>query len=174
LPDDELKQEQSAGVEGLEDCKARIAELEGMVAEKDAELGGRESCLTEAEARIAEMEQSIADRDCELVTLKQAIARSDEELSSVNNSLAEAVASYRTLVVQSNPHIPDELVAVDSVEAINQSLGKARELVSRVKQGMEAEAAGTRIPAGAPLRTPPDLSALSPREKIQYAIGGNR
>jgi len=38
---------------------------------------------------------------------------------------------------------------------------------------MEEEVSKARIPAGAPQRVPPDLSALSPREKIQYAIGGS-
>ena len=49
---------------------------------------------------------------------------------------------------------------------------KAKALVSRVKQGVEAEVSLAKVPAGAPERTLPDLSALSPREKIQYAIGG--
>jgi len=30
------------------------------------------------------------------------------------------------------------------------------------------------VPAGAPGRRASDLSALSPREKIQYAIGGKK
>ena len=44
-------------------------------------------------------------------------------------------------------------------------------LVTKVKQGLEIEISLARVPAGAPERTLPDLSALSPREKIQYAIG---
>ena len=59
-------------------------------------------------------------------------------------------------------------------EAINRSIENANTLVGRVRQGLEEEASRVRIPAGAPQRTPPDLSALSPREKIQYAIGGKR
>ena len=59
-----------------------------------------------------------------------------------------------------------------TVDAVNESLGSARALVDRVKQGIEAEAFMTKVPAGAPQRAPLDLSVLSPREKIQYAIGG--
>ena len=95
-------------------------------------------------------------------------------LASVRDSLAQAVSSYRALVVQANPDVLDELISGDSIEAINQSVEHAQGFISRVKQGLEAEAARTRVPVGAPQRTPPDLSALSPREKIRYAIGGKR
>ena len=173
MPDDELNQDSPEGEE-LEGFKARVAELEGLVAEKDEELRARDTRLSETEARITELERIIADRDGELATLQQTITKSDEALTSVKNSLTQAVSSYRAMVVEANPDIPDELVTGDSVEVINQSLENARALVSRVKQGLEVEASKTRVPAGAPQRTPPDLSALSPREKIQHAIGGKR
>ena len=44
---------------------------------------------------------------------------------------------------------------------------------STVKQEIGAENSLLRVPAGTPARTPPDLSALSPREKIKYAIEGS-
>lgn len=174
MPEDELNQDYSPEGEGLEALKARIAELEGLVAEKEAEISAKDIRLSEAEARIAELEQMVAERDSELAALKQATAELDEALADAKNALAQAVASYRALVVEANPDIPDELITGDSIAAINQSLENARALISRVKQVLEAEAARTRVPTGAPQRTPPDLSALSPREKIQYAIGGKR
>jgi len=76
-------------------------------------------------------------------------------------------------VVQANPGVLAELITGDTVEEVNESLKNAQVLVDRVRQEMEAEASKTRIPAGAPQRAPLDLSALSPREKIQYAIGGS-
>ena len=76
----------------------------------------------------------------------------------------------------STVNLPDleELITGDTVEAINQSLENAGTLISKVRQGLEEEASRVRVPAGAPQRAPLDLSALSPREKIQYAIGGKR
>ncbi len=174
MPEDELNQNYSPEGGELEDFKARIAELEGLVTEKDEELKAKDTRLSESKARITELEQMVADRDSELVTLKQAMAESEEVLAGVKNALAQAVSSYRALVVQANPDIPDELIVGDSIEAIDQSLENARSLVSRVKQGLEEEASKTRVPIGAPQRTLLDLSALSPREKIQYAIGGKR
>ena len=159
MPEEELNH----SPEG-EALKVRMAELEGLVATKDEALKARDARLSQAEARITELEQGMAERDSEL-------AKSAETLSTLKNSLAQAVASYRAQVVKANPDILPELITGDSLEAIDQSLASARALIFRVKQGLEAEVAKSRVPAGAPQRTMPDLSVLSPREKIQYAIG---
>ena len=138
---------------GEELGESRLTELEGLLAQKDEEL-------TQANARIGELEQAVAESDGKLITL--------------SDSLAEAAASYRALVVESHPEVLEELITGDSVEAINESLREAQTLVSRVRQGLEAEITLAKVPAGAPERTSPDLSTLSPREKIQYALGGKQ
>jgi len=134
-------------------------ELGGLRAEKKALAGELESRNT----KITELEAVVAEKDERLGAL-------DDSLSQLNDSLSRAVSNYKTLVVKSNPGILEELVTGDTVEAINQSLENANVLIGKVRQGLEEEASRIRIPAGAPQRTPPDLSALSPREKIQYAI----
>jgi len=130
--------------------------------------------LESKSADIAELEQTVVSKDSEIAILKQAVAESDKKLAELSESLAQAVASYRAMVTEANPEVPDELLTGDTIDAINESLGNARALIDRVKQGIEAEASRTKIPAGAPQRVPLDLSVLSPREKIQYAIGGKR
>ncbi|MBA7664668.1 hypothetical protein ES703_72729 [subsurface metagenome] len=100
------------------------------------------------------------------------MAEADDSLNKLGESFKQAVASYKALVVQSNPDVPEELVTGDSIEAITDSLTSAKELVSKIRKDMEAEISLARVPAGAPERTAPDLSGLSPREKIQYAVGG--
>jgi len=152
-------------VEESGQSKDRVAELEGLVAQKDEELA-------KANARIIKLEQTVTSLDSEVTGLKQALAESEEKLTTISHSLAEAVASYKELVAQSNPEVLEELITGDTIEAINESLENAKTLVSRVRQGLEAEITAGKVPAGAPIRTPPDLSALSPREKINYAIGG--
>jgi hypothetical protein len=86
----------------------------------------------------------------------------------------EAVASYKNRVLELNPEIAGELIAGETIEAVNDSLEKAISLVGRVKKSVEKEIANIKVPAGAPGRRAADLSALSPREKIQYAIGGKK
>ena len=154
--EDELGQSETSG--------ERVAELENLIAQKDQELASRDT-------RISELEQAAASLESEIATLKQAVVESDDSLNKLNESLKQAVASYKTLVIQSNPDVPEELITGDSIEAITGSLASARELVTKIRKGMEAEVSLARVPIGAPERTAPDLSALSPREKIQYAIG---
>lgn len=149
-PEQELTGEES---EQSEAYRARVAELEGLVAEKD-------EALSEAGARIAELERAVAE--------------SSDKLDEVKASLEQAISSYKALIVQSNLDVPEELMAGDSIEAINDSLASARELIGKVRSGIEAEISSAKVPAGAPQRAPVDLSALSPREKIQYGIGGKR
>ena len=155
---DQAENQNPPEVEESGQGKDRVAELEGLVAQKDKELAKANACLIELEQEVA--------------TLKQAMAESEEKLTAISHSLTEAVDGYRILVIQSNPEVPEELITGDTIEAINESLEKAKTLVTRVRQGLETEIASAKVPAGAPIRTPPDLSALSPREKINYAIGG--
>jgi len=154
LADNKLNQNQEPEGEKPEQSEAlRIAELEDLVTQKEEEIA-------KAMARISELEQAVAE--------------AEEKLAATSNSLAEAVASYKTMLIQTNPEVLEELISGGTIESINDSLEKAKTLIGRVRQGLEAEISTAKIPAGAPQRTPPDLSALSPREKIQYAIGGNR
>ena len=95
----------------------------------------------------------------------------EKRLTAVNDSLSKAVTSYKGAVVRANPEVIEELITGDSIASIDESLSQAKELVSKVRRGVQSEISLAKVPAGAPERTRPDLSALSPREKIQYAMG---
>ncbi len=143
-------------------------ELDGLRKEK-------ESLLSELEARgtaIRRLEQAIADKDGELTSLKQTMAESDRRIAELNDALAVAVSSYKERVIEQSPAMLAELVTGSTIEEVNESVENARSLMARVRQEMETEASSTRVPIGAPQRAPVDLSSLSPREKIQYAVGG--
>jgi uncharacterized coiled-coil protein SlyX len=127
--------------------------------------------LKSRDARIIRLEQALAGKDSEIVALKQSLAEAQSHLGEIGQALSQAVAAYKELVVQANPGVLAELITGDTVDEVNESLKNAQALVNRVRQEVEAEASKTRIPAGAPQRAALDLSALSPREKIQYAIG---
>lgn len=96
----------------------------------------------------------------------------DEEISRLKQSLGQTLDAYRDSLIRLNPELPAEMVCGDTLEAVNESLSRARALVSKVKQGLEAEKAAGRVPAGAPARSEADYSNLSSREKIQIGIGG--
>lgn len=136
------------------------------------ELG--EGKLTEIEGLLAQKDEELAKANDRIAELEQAVVESEAKLTTTSDSLAEAVAGYRALVVESHPEVLEELINGDTVGSINESLSKAKALVGKVRQGLEAEITLARVPAGAPERSSPDLSALSPREKIQYALGGKQ
>ena len=178
---DEVDQEENSleyqpsdtGPSDVEESQGDVESLAGglepgdLLVEKDEELA-------RGNVRIADLEQAVSDRDDEIDSLKQSAADLEDKLSATSDSLAEAVASYKTVIVQANPDVIEELISGDTVESIDESLEKAKSLIGKVRQGLETEISLARVPAGAPERRSPDLSALSPREKIQYAIGGRR
>jgi hypothetical protein len=110
-------------------------------------------------------DDALAQATKRITELKQALTGS-------NAALTEAVNGYRALILQANPGMPEELVGGDTIVAINESLAKAKSLTGRLRQTVEKEIARSRVPIGAPGRQTADLSALSPREKINYGIGG--
>ena len=166
--DEELNQKEHKVplVEELERLEAKVFELEEVVALKERELASRDN-------HVSRLEQAVATSDGEIASLKQSLDESADNLNRLNDSLSQAVSSYKTQVVQANPEVPEELLTGDTISSIDDSLAKAKTLVGKVRQGLEAEILTTKVPAGAPTRTAPDFSGLSPREKIKYAIGGS-
>ena len=143
--------------------------------DETVEESGQEQNPEEAEksesARISELEELLAQKDGEITGLKQAGLEMEKKFNKLNDSLAEAIASYKGAVIRANPELIEGLISGESIESINDSLARAKELVSKVRHGVEKEISQARVPAGAPERRPADFSILSPREKIQQAIG---
>ncbi len=168
-PAEELPEPESGGESPPEaeeqDTGEETAGQESPAAREGEELAGMST-------RLAELEQALQAKDEEIAALKQVETELGERLETLNRSLAEAVASYKSMLVQANPDVIGELISGESIVSIDESLEKAKALVSKVRQGVEEEISLAKVPVGAPERTSPDLSALSPQEKIRYAIGG--
>ena len=143
-------------------------ENKGTTQENDSGTG------TQPEQKETGFAQIIAGKDTEIAALRKSETELKEKLATADKSLREAVAGYKSRVLQMNPGITEELINGDTIEALNTSLEKAINLVGRVKKSVEKEISNIKVPAGAPGRRASDLSALSPREKIQYAIGGQK
>ena len=158
-------------IQALQDeLKVAGEELDSLKAEKKTLV----SELETQNARITELEAANSEKDSEIATLKQTVVDDNQKFEALNENLSQAVTAYKTLVVKANPGVIEELITGNTITEVNQSLENAKTLISKVRGGVEQEIASGRVPAGAPQRTPLDLSALSPREKIQYAIGGKR
>lgn len=182
-----------------EEIKALQAELEGIKAElvttktdldtTKAELQGAKDIFVEKETAFTELEQSVAAKDAEIVTLKQTVSTgeadkatlaltikaetqsfSERRINDLTDSYTEAVSAYKAVVASANPAVPVQLITGDTIEAVDASLESAVALVTQVRLAVEADIAAGKVPAGAPPRTAPDLSTLSAREKIAYAV----
>ena len=161
-------------------------ELEGVKENLATAAVENESLARDVEAKAATilvLEQSVAEKDGEIAALKQSVENSnrradesEEKFTSLNGSLETTIKAYRDVLLAANQNIPEELITGTTIDELNASVEKAATLVSQVRESIEAELAAGRVPAGAPPRTPPDLSALSPREKIEYAVkeGGKK
>lgn len=122
---------------------------------------------------IRNLEQVLTLRDNEIADLKSALNKIKSESEGLGESLERAVTAYRDLTLQANPGVLAELITGNSIDEINESYKNARDLIDRVRQGIEMETTHTKIQPGAPQRSVPDISLLSPREKIQRALEGS-
>ncbi len=76
----------------------------------------------------------VAVKDSDTTILKQTVAELEQKLGSLSQSLSQAVLSYRTLVVKSNPAIPEELITGDTIEVIDRSVEKTKSLIDKGRE----------------------------------------
>jgi uncharacterized coiled-coil protein SlyX len=129
---------------------------------------------TRAEGEKTDQERPIGELEAALAQLQQQMAEREQEVRSevtaLQQRLSGAAAKYRDLLLATAPEVPEELVRGETPEEVEASFAAAREVVVKVRRQLEAQAEAERVPTGAPARTPPDLGALSPQEKIAYAL----
>ena len=108
-----------------------------MTEEENKENNREDNSGTEPEQKEAGFAQIIADKDTEIAALRKSETELKEKLAVAGKSLTEAVAGYKSRVLQMNPGITEELITGDTIEAINTSLEKAISLVGRVMKSVE-------------------------------------
>jgi len=105
----------------------------------------------------------------ELATLQEAQSQHEAKVEDLSATLAHAIGKYQVLAAAQVPQAPAEMITGATIADIDAAVAGARALVDKVQAGLEASAAAV-VPPGAPVRTGPDLSSMSPKEKIAYAI----
>jgi septation ring formation regulator EzrA len=124
--------------------------------------------LEESRARVTGFETALAGKEAELTALHTDHEMVVTKAEGLTAALTAAAQAYRSLVVKANPHIPEELIIGETVEAIQAGVQAAGLLVEKIRKNLEAQKKGA--PAGSPQRTGPDLSGLTAAEKIKYAV----
>ena len=143
----------------------RQDEPEAADSPQDSQLDALTAALSERDARIAQLEAALGE-------VESAVQSRVEEIEGVNARLAQAVELYRASVLAAEPDVPEDMVQGATVEAVQESLERARQMVAQVRGRLEAQASTERTPLGAPARSAPDLSALSPQDKILMGLSG--
>jgi len=158
----------------MEETKEKV-EGEATISDLDALTQENEALKSQLNAKhnlVIGLEQKVAERDNEITALKQSLDEAQKDSALVRQQQAEAVAAYKEMVEQANPGLVAGMIKGNTVAEISESVKSARALVEKVKQEVAAESARVRVPAGAPQRTALDLSGLTSREKIKYAMEG--
>ena len=150
---------------GMEIEEVSQEQTEGALSERDRRLSGLEEALGQRDARIAHLEAALGEAE-------DAAKRRDEEMEGVNARLAQAVELYRGSLLASEPDVLEDMVQGSTVEVVQESLARVRQMVEQVRGRMEARASLERTPLGVPARSAPDLSALTPQEKILVGLSG--
>ena len=137
-----------------------VEELTQQLQERDEAFGQLK------EAHAAELEQSNTALS-EATQKLEALQNVDATNEALSGSLATAVESYKAALAKANPSIPQELLAGDTIEAVDSALESATALVDKIKAALAAEA---KVLPGAPTRSGPNLEGLTGEAKIKVAL----
>lgn len=125
----------------------------------------------DVQARLDDLRARAATLEAERDAARADLARLAAERDAARTRAAQAITAYRAAVMAGLPEPARALVTGDSVEAIDAAAATARRLVEAITAAARAESLATPVPNGGVVRQPPDLSALSPSEKIRQGIG---
>jgi len=158
--------------------EADVNEMEEQLAEAKAQIDALQSSAADAEARAATLREKVSRMESELAEARSAseaarteLAEARAELERANSQLRAAVLRYREVRLAGAPEIPAEMVPeAATLEEIDSHLESAGRMAERLRERLRAEQPSARLPLGAPSRRPPDLSSLSPAEKIREGL----
>jgi multidrug resistance efflux pump len=119
---------------------------------------------------ISRLSTALAEAQAQLAARDEELAAAQVEVESLQASLRTAAQKYREAALASQPEVPPDLVGGETVEEVDQQLQAALRMVAQMRSHLESQTQAMRVPTGAPPRRPPDLSALSPGEKILYGL----
>jgi chromosome segregation ATPase len=158
--------------------EGEAGDLEEQLAEAQAQIEALQSAAADAEARAATLHDRVSQMEAGLAEAESVSASAQAELAGVRAELEDAraelrtaAAKYREARLAAAPEVPGDLVPeATSLDEVDRGFESALRVVSRLRERLQEESRGPRVPAGSPARRAPDLSALSPAEKIRVGL----
>jgi hypothetical protein len=158
-----LEEQLAAAHAEIEQLQSRLSQADANATTQATETTGLRRQISQAREQLMQQETSLATQVSENDTLRVSV-------EGVTIALRAAAGRYRDLVLATQPDLPEDLVAGDTVEDIDAAVARARQTVAQVRQHLEQQAQALRVPAGAPARGGPDPSTLTPAEKIRLGL----
>jgi len=142
--------------------------------ELETERQRAQGLVTEAtmplQERVIALEAEVSIKTQDIEAMKGQLAETSTNFEGAKAAYAYAVEDFKKLAAASNPLIPPEVIFGTTVEEVKASLNRANKLVANVQESLSKQAAAASVPAGAPARTGPDVSAMSTTEKINFGL----
>jgi len=167
MSEDEL----SALQEQLAEARAENERLQATAADREARALHLDGLNGQLREQLAAAQADLSAGQGELSSVQADLSAAQAEKDDLHARLQAAVGKYREVLLAAAPEVVQEMVAGESIEEVDAAMERARQTVLHVRERLESQAQAGRVPTGSPPRTAPDLSALSPMEKIRLGLG---
>jgi chromosome segregation ATPase len=155
----------------LEEARAQIEALQTAAADAEARAATAKAQLAEAKEARAATESQLAEVASAREAAEDELSRLRSDVEEVHTRLSEAAVKYRAAKLAGAPDVPADMVpASESLAEIDEGFEAAQRVVGQLRERMTEERQTARVPVGSPARRAPDLSALSPSEKIKLGL----
>jgi chromosome segregation ATPase len=156
--------------EQLASAHADLERLNAQLAETRDRVGFLEREVETLRRQVEEAKRTLSERDADLAAQADEIEALRAVAAAADGRLAAAARRYRDVLLAAEPELPADLIAGDSIEAVDESVARARTTVAQVRQHLEQQARELRVSPGAPARAGRDLAGLSAAEKIRLGL----
>jgi DNA repair exonuclease SbcCD ATPase subunit len=167
-------EEMTALQDELADARAEVDRLQTIAADREARAAHLEETLAQLREEQSQLSASLGEAQAQVGARDEEMAGLRQEAEALQVSLKAAASKYRDALLAGRPAVPPDLVSGETVEEVDQQLEAALRMVAQLRSHLESQAQALRVPTGAPARRAPDLSALSPGEKIAYGLSRQR
>jgi peptidoglycan hydrolase CwlO-like protein len=158
----------------LADAQAEVDRLQPIAADREARAAHLEETLAQLREEQSQLSASLGEAQAQVAARDEELAGLRQEAEALQVSLKAAASKYRDVLLAGRPDVPPDLVSGETVEEVDQQLEAALRMVAQLRSHLESQAQALRVPTGVPARRDPDLSALSPGEKIAYGLSRQR
>ena len=154
----------------LTEAQTEVDRLQTIAADREARAAHLEETLAQLQEEQSRLSASLREAQAQFAARDEELAALHQEVEALQGGLKAAAGKYRDALLASRPEVPPDLVGGETVEEVDQHLEAALRMVAQLRGHLESQAQALRVPTGAPARRAPDLSALSPAEKIVHGL----